>query len=546
MRNLNIGTRLGVVFALAITLFVATIINASSEFAKIRESGNHISKGNIGKIRLITQAVNSIGEITRSIGLIASIEDPYFRKTSRENIEKERTNYREVMVELDKTPVAATPAGKIYKDCLATFKDAIKEDSALNDQVMDAAMSGNQAESLRVLKISIPYIVKVNAASAALLKSQYDAADGRIKKDVVKALNSAQNWMVSIVILVIAISILAAFWITKSITGPVNLLKEMLQEIANGDGDLTKRLEVNSRDEIGQVAALFNQFVDKLHTSISNVTKNSHEMSAAAIQLHATAKGIASESENAVARVNTVATAGEEISATSIDIARSCSMVSDGARQASQSAIEGAGVVNDTIAVMNHIAVRVQESAKAVENLGSRSEQIGEIVGTIEEIADQTNLLALNAAIEAARAGEQGRGFAVVADEVRALAERTSRATQEISVMIKTIQNETKDAVMAMNQGVKDVTTGSEKAALSGQALEHILAQINAVTMQISQVATAAEEQTATTAEISNNMHEINDVINQASKGAHESAVAANQLACTSEALKISVSQFKL
>ena len=155
-------------------------------------------------------------------------------------------------------------------------------------------------------------------------------------------------------------------------------------------------------------------------------------------------------------------------------------------------------------------------------------------------------MLALNAAIEAARAGEQGRGFAVVADEVRALAERTTRATREIGEMIKSIQSETKGAVIAMEEGVNEVSKGTEKAASSGKALKNILDQINAVTEQIHQVATATEEQTATTSEISNNMQQITEVISQTSSGAHQSATAANQLSSISEELRQIVGQFKL
>ena len=199
-----------------------------------------------------------------------------------------------------------------------------------------------------------------------------------------------------------------------------------------------------------------------------------------------------------------------------------------------------------TVQVMSRIASRVHETAKGIGSLGSRSDQIGEIVGTIQDIADQTNLLALNAAIEAARAGDQGRGFAVVADEVRALAERTTKATREIGEMIKSIQVETKSAVAAMEEGVREVEQGTAEAAKSGQALQEILERINAVTMQIHQVATAAEEQTATTGEISNNIHQITDVVQDTAKGAHESATAANRLSQTAEQLQRLVAQFRL
>jgi len=181
-----------------------------------------------------------------------------------------------------------------------------------------------------------------------------------------------------------------------------------------------------------------------------------------------------------------------------------------------------------------------------VESLGTRSDQIGAIIGTIEDIADQTNLLALNAAIEAARAGEQGRGFAVVADEVRALAERTTRATKEIGEMIKAIQNETKGAVAVMEKGVQQVEAGTSEAAKSGKALQDILEQINNVAMQVNQIATAAEEQTATTREISNNIQQISDVVEMGAKGSLEISGASSNLSKLSVDLQDLVRKFRL
>jgi methyl-accepting chemotaxis protein len=181
-----------------------------------------------------------------------------------------------------------------------------------------------------------------------------------------------------------------------------------------------------------------------------------------------------------------------------------------------------------------------------VASLGARSEQIGQIIGTIEDIADQTNLLALNAAIEAARAGEQGRGFAVVADEVRALAERTTRATHEISKMIKSIQTETGNAVSTMNQGVTDVEQGMANTRKSEQVLEAILNDINSVTSQITQIAIAAEEQTATTHEIAGNIQSVVSSLDTSAHSATDSADAVNQLIKLAEELLQSVRAFKV
>jgi methyl-accepting chemotaxis protein len=352
-------------------------------------------------------------------------------------------------------------------------------------------------------------------------------------------------WIILVVLFISALlSILMALLIIRSITRPMAELVAMNHRLA--EGDLTVVISVTGSDEVGQLAESSRTVVANLHNIINRVADTSSQVASAANQLHSTAEQIATGAEEVAAQSGTVATAGEEMSATSSDIAQNCQMAAEGAQRASQTASDGAAVVERTVVVMGQIAEKVQESARTVESLGARSDQIGAIIGTIEDIADQTNLLALNAAIEAARAGEQGRGFAVVADEVRALAERTTRATKEIGEMIKAIQRETKGAVTAMEQGVHQVESGTVEAAKSGQALQEIMQQINDVAMQVNQIATAAEEQTATTSEISSNMMQITEVVQQTSQGAQESATAAAQLNGNAEELQRLVRQFKL
>jgi methyl-accepting chemotaxis protein len=342
-------------------------------------------------------------------------------------------------------------------------------------------------------------------------------------------------------------SIVFAFFIIKGILrelgGEPSDVRQVALAVAGGDLSISAR--VDERDQ-GSVLWAMKSMTNNLRTVIGQVSSTSSQVAAAASQLHSTSERIATGAEEVVAQSGTVATAGEEMSATSGDIAQNCQMAAEGAQRAAHSAQNGAEVVERTVRVMSQIADKVQESAKTVESLGARSDQIGAIIGTIEDIADQTNLLALNAAIEAARAGEQGRGFAVVADEVRALAERTTRATREIGEMIKAIQNETRGAVAAMEQGVHQVENGTMEAAKSGHALQDILQQINDVAMQVNQIATAAEEQTATTSEISSNMQQITEVVQQTSHGAQESATAAAQLNGNAEELQRLVRQFKL
>lgn len=350
--------------------------------------------------------------------------------------------------------------------------------------------------------------------------------------------------MIGVSLAVALVSLVISLRIISSITRPLGHAREVTAEIAGGD--LTKRIRLDSRDEISEICHSINNIVVHFHEVISRVSHNTQQVASASAQLSCAAEQMASGAARVAGQAATVATASEEMAATSNEIARNCTRAAAGSQQANDAAVTGAGVVKGTVQDMNRVAENVRESAVGIGRLGAKSEQIGEIVDTINDIADQTNLLALNAAIEAARAGEQGRGFAVVADEVRALAERTGCATREIGEMIASIQQETKGAIKVMESGVTRVEKGTIEAAKSGNALEEILQQIGSVTMQVNQIATAAEEQTATTGEISSNIRSINEVVQDSAENARESAASALQLSRLAEEQQKLVGQFKL
>lgn len=311
-------------------------------------------------------------------------------------------------------------------------------------------------------------------------------------------------------------------------------------------GDLTQPLVAKRNNEISRIIRSISSLQTTMRDIISRLAQTSEHVANDSRQLQQNADQIASGSGEVASQTNNVAVASEEMSATSGDIAQNCLIAAENSNRANETARTGAEVVRQNIQGMERIAARVRDAAKTVEELGARSDQIGQIIGTIEDIADQTNLLALNAAIEAARAGEQGRGFAVVADEVRALAERTTRATREIGAMIKAIQNETKGAVTAMEEGVAEVRLGTESSVKSGEALEMIMAQINDVSMQVNQIATACEEQSATTGEITTNISQITHVVHSSVRAANETAATSSQLAQEAEHLQQLVGQFRL
>lgn len=415
--------------------------------------------------------------------------------------------------------------------------------SATRNQVVALLLEGKKVPASRLLAELRPMR---DAYQTALLELQSDVQQ-QAKLEGTRTEDSARAARLAIIILMVlaaGIAGVVTYWLISSITKPLDAAVQTADRLA--ERDLTVEVAGSGRTETGRLMAAMANMVQNLRDIVSQTTSIAASIAASSTQLHATSEKIATGAEQVACQTQTVATASEEMSATSNDIAQNCHTAARSAQQATNAAEIGAQVVAQTVEVMNRIAGRVNATSRTVESLGERSDQIGAIVGTIEDIADQTNLLALNAAIEAARAGAQGRGFAVVADEVRALAERTTKATREISEMIKAIQTETKGAVGAMEEGVREVQYGTEEAAKSGSALQEILDQINAVSLQVNQIATAAEEQTATIGEITGNINRIAEIVQNSAQGSQDSSVAAAQLASLSEDLSTLVTQFKL
>jgi len=459
-------------------------------------------------------------------------------------------HYMDTIKELTKTVDEVLPKyekeirSKEIREQFDTMKDAYGKFTVVKEKIITLQAEHKTEEARQLMMKECGPVAKVINGTIAKM-DEIKAAQAKEKNEHNAA--TAKSAIVMSVI-VVAIGVLLAIglgiFISRSINNPLKKSVDFAKGVA--DGDLSQRIDLNRKDEIGDLTTALNGMVNNLTKVIENVKQAANNVASASTQLYSTAEQLATGSEEVASQASTVATSAEEMAATSTEIARNSGMAAEGSKHANDSATTGASVVKATVDGMNRIAERVKDTAKTVESLGSRSDQIGEIVGTIEDIADQTNLLALNAAIEAARAGEQGRGFAVVADEVRALAERTTKATKEIAQMIKAIQHETKGAVSSMEEGVKEVGKGTEEAAKSGQALQDILNQINSVTAQVNQIASSAEQQTSTTTAISNNINQITNVVTEAAKGAQESARAAATLSTLAdEVLKI-VGQFKL
>lgn len=337
-------------------------------------------------------------------------------------------------------------------------------------------------------------------------------------------------------------SFLLASFITRGVTVPVDRVSVALGDI--GRGDLTRRVMQDSRDEMGVLASHMNQFVERLHETIAQVAKAAKMLAADSSALAGVSLAVKSGSQEQVGQAATAASAVEEMSATVSELAKSAQDVSGMAEEASKSAGIGGSVVAEAIKQMDDLCQSVQDTAGKIALLSQRSQEISAIVKVITEIADQTNLLALNAAIEAARAGEQGRGFAVVADEVRKLAERTTKATSEITSMIRVVQRDTTEAVTAMENGRTRVEYGVQLVNQAGQHLKKILTNADTVTGMVRHMAGSISEQSKAAQQVARNVHAVASISSQNETSAERAHAATAQLSTMAMGLSQSIHQF--
>ncbi|WP_038088127.1 HAMP domain-containing methyl-accepting chemotaxis protein [Acidihalobacter prosperus] len=342
------------------------------------------------------------------------------------------------------------------------------------------------------------------------------------------------------------LGLIAAWAIGRSITRPLNRTVATLRDIAEGEGNLTARIETHARDELGDLAQAFNTFVGKIQTLVVQVARSIDELGAAAGRV----EDITRETHGGAARQQNesglLATAITEMAASADEVARHAAEAAQSAERAGDSSRSGRGVVDDTTRAIESLAARVEDASRVMNRLGKDSERIGEILDVIQGIAEQTNLLALNAAIEAARAGEQGRGFAVVADEVRGLASRTQEATGQIQQMVERLQGGAHDAVDTIGQSAEAAREVVVQATQARGALGDIATAVTTITDMNAQIATAATEQQTVAEEINRNIVAINGIAEETAAGTRQLESASAQLADIAQRLQRLVGQFRI
>ena len=428
---------------------------------------------------------------------------------------------------------------------IANISQEVEQWRNLSKLVITASeLSDEETANTLVQTKSIPQMRKVEEQLIIATKRNAVSAE-QDKQAIASAISSAISFSISSgLILIIAISVIG-LWIARSIINPLNGMRQFVVQLGT-DFDFTRRVAITQQDEIGESLDALNGLINTLQNSLQQLNRIGRDVTGTASGLSNASDELSKASHSVSNSASSMAAGVEEVTVSISHIADRADECDRTAREAGQMASTGGSVIESTITSINQIADDVRVSAQQIESLKDRTASINAVVNVIKDIADQTNLLALNAAIEAARAGDLGRGFAVVADEVRKLAERTASSTQEIIATVSAIQNEANTTVMTMQQTVRQVDLGVERAQEASDAISKIRQNADQVVVQVSEITSTMREQSAASAMMAQQVEQVAQMSEESSSVAQSTASEGERLRQLSQELDSAISRYRV
>jgi len=459
------------------------------------------------------------------------------------------TNMNSILEVIDSKLTSAKESSDMFsfeqEEIIPEYEKALNEWKKALEATLAVHNSDEYRKDIYLAKTSIgPVIVSIQNELDALVK-QLTADISSESSNLQGESDRAGSLVLMGMSLGILVGLIIAFFMSRMITVPINDVVHAFDDLAEGEGDLTRRLNAEGKSEMARLSGGFNRFAEKVHHLVEQVGSEVQNLTAVVDNVSHIVEQTQQGSIQQREQTGQVATAITEMTATVQEVAANANSAAESAQQADQNARTGQSVVSDTIQSIQALASEIETGANVIHELERDAEAIGSVLDVIRGIAEQTNLLALNAAIEAARAGEQGRGFAVVADEVRTLASRTQESTSEIQDMIDSLQSQARAAVQAINQGQDKTRTSVDNASNAGEALNAITESVTTITNMNFQIASASEEQSVVAEEINKNVVNISEVADKNASASEQLAASSNDLARLTEDLRGLVSQFK-
>jgi len=434
------------------------------------------------------------------------------------------------------------------KDSLSRISSGVADYRAIQDQIEKKAVGQGNDDMAQAYDLLKGRAAQSQSDLMGSLNSLLDSERQKTNESIAEMTAASRDasltlWIATLLAIITGVAITT--FVSGRLSKSINALLERARAIASGDLS-GEALQSHSNDEIDELTGAVNEMQGKLGEMIRAMATSAEQVAAAADEISVGATQSAAGANTQRDQSRQVATAMHQMSATVEQVSEHSGKAASAAKHASETAREGGKVVANTVQNIQAIAQSVSGSAAEIEELGESSNQIGKIIAVIDEIADQTNLLALNAAIEAARAGEQGRGFAVVADEVRKLAERTTKATREIAQMIVAIQEGTSHVVASMKASTQQVQMGVETATVAGSALQEIIRAAEQVGDMITHIATAATQQSSAAREVNDTIEHIAGITGESAQHADQAAQSCQRLSALAMDLQSLVTHFRV